>query len=271
MTEKRNWPLVSVCILSYNRLRYLKRTLESFLDTCTYPDLEYILVDNNSDQEVVDYISSLQFIEKKILNNKNYGMGYAMNQARREAQGEYFFNLENDWYFFYRSNWVERGVLLFEKDRRGECVHKKPSHLPLGIVKFKIGAGLASYTNNPSLVSREAYESVGEYPQLGREYKYISEDIHRIEKDYKKIFKMKFAGAISETPCAVHIGGNTTNPNYGNRGKREFHELDGLLDNEWKNGKWWVTYQLQNLGNRFRVRNALRKYRLFDINRERGH
>lgn len=264
----RDWPLISVCILSFNRLNYLKQTMDSFLGSCTYPSLEYILVDNGSEPEVVDYINSLGIIDKKILNEINLGMGHAMNQARSIAKGEYFFNLENDWFFFYRSDWMERGVIMFDKDRKGGQVYKKPDNLPLGLVKYKLGAGVSNYTNNPSLLSRKAYEDVGEFPQYGREYGYVSEDVHRVEPHYIRRFKEKYACALSETPCAIHIGGNTTNPNYGNRGRRGYNELDRMLRDKWKDGKWHLTYYYMKLSNRWKIRKAIKQYANFEKLRE---
>ena len=264
---KENWPLISVCILSFNRLEYLKKTIESFRETCTYPNLEYIIVDNGSEQDVVSYIKGLDFINKRVFNKDNMGMGYAMNQARKIANGEYFFNLENDWYFFYYGDWLERGVQLFEKDKKGVPINKVPNFLPLGLVKYKLGAGFKNYTNNPSLMSRKAYEDVGEYPQYGREYKYVSEDLHNMEPDYIKRFAKKYSCTLSETPCAIHIGGYTTNPNYGNKSRRKYHELDKLLQNRWKDGKWFITYQYMKLGNRWKIKKALKNYRKFEKSR----
>ena len=270
MSNTREWPLVSVCVLSFNRLRYLQQTLDTFRDACTYPNLEFVFADNGSSREVVEYIDGLEYAHKKIINMQNNGIGHAMNQARRVASGDYFFNLENDWVFFYKSDWMERGVLLFERDERGEPVEKRPHGHPLGLVKYKLGAGISNYTNNPSLMSRKAFRDVGEFPQYGREYTYVSEDVHRIEPHYIKRFREKYACALSETPCALHIGGYTTNPNYGNRGKRDFGELDSLLGGRWKDGRMNATYVIMKARNRFRLRKALRKYREFERRRGSG-
>jgi glycosyltransferase involved in cell wall biosynthesis len=265
---EKKWPLISVCILSFNRLDYLKKALGSFMDTCTYPNLEYVVVDNGSVGEVREYLDSLSYIDKKIYNKENMGMGFAMNQARHEAAGEYFFNLENDWLFFYRSDWMERGIMMFEKDARGEYIKKKFENLPLGLVKYKVGAGIANYTNNPSLMSRRSYEDVGDYPQYGREYKYVSEDVHRVESQYIKMYKKKYACARSETPCAVHIGGYTTNLNYGNRGRRKYKELDELLKGRLKEGKWHILYNYRRLGNKRKIRKVLELYKKFESSKE---
>ena len=265
---ERDWPLVSVCVLSFNRIEYLKQTLDSFRAMCTYPRLEWVIVDNGSTNDVTSYIESLEWLDKRIMNSENMGMGYAMNQARRAAGGEYFFSLENDWLFFYRSDWLERGVMMFEKDERGENVKKEPAGLPLGLVKYKLGASVHHYTNNPSLMSRVAFEDVGEYPQYKREYDYVSEDVHSSEPHYMKRFDRSYSCALSETPCALHIGSYTTNPMYGNRKGRPFGELDELLRDELKNGRWWPTYHLMKLLNRTKVRRALRRYREFEESRE---
>lgn len=264
---ERDWPLVSVCVLSFNRIEYLKQTLDSFRAMCTYPRLEWVIVDNRSTDDVTAYIESLEWIDKRIMNSKNLGMGYAMNRARSAAAGDYFFNLENDWLFFYRSDWLERGVFMFERDKHHEKLDKEPSALPLGLVKYKLGAATLHYTNNPSLMSREAYEDVGEYPQYGREYEYISEDVHRCEPNYIERFDKRYACAVSETPCALHIGSYTTNPMYGNRKGRPFRELDDLLRDQMKNGKWWLTYFFMKLQNRSKIKRALRRYRKFDRSR----
>jgi glycosyltransferase involved in cell wall biosynthesis len=261
MSDRREWPSVTICILSFNRLKYLTETLDSFRQCCTYPNLEYVIVDNGSDPETVQYINSLSYIDEKIINKTNMGIGHAMNQARRTATGEYFFNLENDFHFFYRGDWMQRAVLSFERDQRGEDIVKEPLDLPLGLVKFELKAGTKIYSNRPSLMSRSAFQDVGEFFQYGREYRYVSEDVHKMEREYINRFGAKYSIALSETPPVIHIGGYTTNPNYGNKGRKSFKELDELLKGKWKNGKWWLTYNYEKIIKRMKMRSVLKKYR----------
>jgi glycosyltransferase involved in cell wall biosynthesis len=269
MSDEPQWPLISVCIVSFNRLEYLRETLDTFRQCCTYPHLEYILTDNGSEPEVVEYIDSLNFLDHKIMNEKNMGHGHAMNQARRIAKGEYFFNLENDFSFFYRSDWLERGVRLIERDRKGEQIPKHPAELPLGFVKFELGAEMADYTNRPGLMPKSVFRDVGEYTQVGREYSFVSESFGSIEKEYIRRFGSKYASTLSETPCCIHIGGNTTNPLYGNKGRRSYKELDDMLRGRWKNGKWWLTYNYEKLVKKAKIRTALRRYKRFEATRSR--
>ena len=270
MPDNQSWPLISVCIVSFNRLEYLRETLDTFRQCCTYPNLEYLLTDNGSEPDVVEYINSLDFMDHKIMNDENMGHGHAMNQARRIAMGEYYFNLENDFSFFYHSDWMERGVQLFERDRSGEQTPKQPADLPLGFVKFELGAEMVDYTNRPGLMSKSVFNDVGEYTQVGREYSFVSESFRSIEKEYIRRFGSKYACTLSKTPCCIHIGGNTTNPLYGNRGRRSFQELDDMLSGKWKNGKWWLTYNYEKIIKKARIRSALRRYRKLEADRARS-
>ena len=43
-----HWRLVSVLVISYRRPRLLARTVESFLQTTSYPTLELMLADDGS-------------------------------------------------------------------------------------------------------------------------------------------------------------------------------------------------------------------------------
>lgn len=86
VTTKR----VSVIIPSYNSLEDLKECVESLLDLNAQKWLEIIVIDNDSDQQVVKYLSDLKR-ENKIklmLNKVNYGFSYAINQGISLADSE---------------------------------------------------------------------------------------------------------------------------------------------------------------------------------------
>ena len=77
-------------------------------------------------EENIVKIDSKEKFHDFFSNKENMGLGFALNQARHVAAGDYFFNLENDWFFFYKSGWMEEGVLMFEKDEKGGYIQKKP-------------------------------------------------------------------------------------------------------------------------------------------------
>lgn len=74
---------ISIIIPSYEALDNLKKCLESIF-SLNYLDLiEIIVVDNNSNSDVRDYLKSLESNGniKLILNDVNYGFSYAINQG----------------------------------------------------------------------------------------------------------------------------------------------------------------------------------------------
>jgi GT2 family glycosyltransferase len=87
---------VSVCIANWNCRDYLRRCLESLLDTHQGVCLEVIVVDNASSDGAADMVER-EFPEVILIRNStNLGFARANNQASRRAQGRYLFFLNND-------------------------------------------------------------------------------------------------------------------------------------------------------------------------------
>ena len=96
-------PRILICLITYNRLDYTKRTLRGLWDTITTP---YYLVisDNASTDGTREYITALEKrgrIDKAILNPENYYPGKACNIGWREGLREFpkasfLMRLDND-------------------------------------------------------------------------------------------------------------------------------------------------------------------------------
>lgn len=102
-------PKVSVIILTYNNLRHTKVCLYSILAHSNYPNLELVIVDNDSQDETPDFLSDFQKKHKNvklILNKKNMGFARGCNQGIKEATGEYIIFLNND--TIVTPDWVEK-------------------------------------------------------------------------------------------------------------------------------------------------------------------
>lgn len=82
-------PLVSVCIPAYNNAGYIKDTIQSVLKQ-TYENMELIVVDDNSTDNTVEVLESIQDKRLKIYKNeKNLGMVGNWNRCLELATGEY--------------------------------------------------------------------------------------------------------------------------------------------------------------------------------------
>lgn len=114
--SKTNNKLVSVIIPFYNRIDFLKSSIESVINQ-TYKPLELILVDDCS-EEIFDAGNLSKYRKedcsiKIIRNNKNLGPGLSREAGRRIAKGDYFAYLDSD--DFWHREFLEKLVSYLEK------------------------------------------------------------------------------------------------------------------------------------------------------------
>ena len=90
-----NLPLVSVIVLNWNGKKFLQECFES-LKNQIYPNLELIMVDNNSSDGSVDFVKNNFSDIIVIKNNENFGFAKGNNIGIKTARGDYVFVLNND-------------------------------------------------------------------------------------------------------------------------------------------------------------------------------
>lgn len=96
-----NMPLVTVYIPTFNRIRLLKRALESVRNQ-SYKNIEVIVVDDNSSDGTQEFLAEIAKIDprvKFILKEVNSGACTSRNLAIDEAEGEFITGLDDDDYF----------------------------------------------------------------------------------------------------------------------------------------------------------------------------
>ncbi|MEI7604066.1 MAG: glycosyltransferase [bacterium] len=89
----KNFPLISIVILNYNGLKYLKKTIPAIL-SLNYQFIEVIVVDNGSKDGSLEFINSYENV--KVINNNinNYSIG--KNIGALNSTGEFLLLLDND-------------------------------------------------------------------------------------------------------------------------------------------------------------------------------
>jgi GT2 family glycosyltransferase len=93
------YPTVSIIIVTYNNLNLTKACIESIYANSHYPNLELVIVDNNSSDGTRDYLIGIQNTYDNIsliLNDENRGFAAANNQGIRKSSGENIILLNND-------------------------------------------------------------------------------------------------------------------------------------------------------------------------------
>jgi GT2 family glycosyltransferase len=88
-------PLISVIVLNWNGIQYLKSCLDA-LATQTYSPREVIVVDNGSTDGSAEWVRTHFPPVKLIENGKNLGFGGGNNVGIRASQGKYVMILNND-------------------------------------------------------------------------------------------------------------------------------------------------------------------------------
>ncbi|MBX3006738.1 MAG: glycosyltransferase [Melioribacteraceae bacterium] len=107
---------VSILTLTYNALEYTKEFISSLLQHSTL-DYELIVIDNNSSDETVNYLKSIEKNYENIrviLNKENIGFPAAINQGLLECNGKYIIIVNND--IVVTKRWLESLIEVAESD-----------------------------------------------------------------------------------------------------------------------------------------------------------
>ena len=98
-------PLVTIGILSWNRLHYLRAVIASAQRCIRYPQLEWIVSDNMSEEPGLrDYLESIDGIDRKIFQRQSHAA--AMNQIVERASGDFVMLLPDDAQFVVEGDWL---------------------------------------------------------------------------------------------------------------------------------------------------------------------
>ena len=107
-----NVPIVSICVPTYNRKKYLKETLESILAQ-TYKDYEIIVVDDGSTDGTGDMVKQLG-VPITYYWQENGGDAAARNKLIQLARGKYISFIDSDDLLFPDA--IERLVKVVENE-----------------------------------------------------------------------------------------------------------------------------------------------------------
>lgn len=112
--EASSCPKVTVAVLSWNRLHYLRATLESARRCIHYPNVEWIISDNESDEPgLQDYLASLDWANQKLIKHQSHAD--AMNEIVEKAQGEFLILWPDDVQFVVEGDWLCDMVEILQK------------------------------------------------------------------------------------------------------------------------------------------------------------
>lgn len=103
-------PLVSVLFLNCNRLKFLKNSVNSFLECNEYPNVEIVICDNGSTEPGTgEWLDSLKhpWIKHVLRMSDPSRIAVAKNRSRSLASGDYVLELNDDFQFICRGRWMD--------------------------------------------------------------------------------------------------------------------------------------------------------------------
>jgi hypothetical protein len=108
-------PKITVAFLSWNRLHYLRATVESARRCIRYPDIEWVVSDNQSRESGLrDYVEGLDWVQHKWFREQTHAA--AMNEIVERAAGKYVLIWPDDVQFVVEGDWMVRLVETLESN-----------------------------------------------------------------------------------------------------------------------------------------------------------
>lgn len=101
MKKKNNYKFdVTVAILNYNRVEFLDRSVRSCIEQVTTNNqkIEVIVIDDNSNDNSINFLRNYKDKIRVFKNKKNMGIGYSSNKAVKKARGRFFIRVDSDDY-----------------------------------------------------------------------------------------------------------------------------------------------------------------------------
>ncbi len=219
-------PLISVVMLNWNGLHYLKRTVPVIL-RLNYANYEFIIVDNGSNDGSVKWLRN--FKEIKIIKNKeNLGYSRGKNLGIKEARGEYILSLDNDILISsntdfidsllsYYYNYKDVGFLMIPLINTGSLktdyygiffslygyyAHKKEVYLKDILRKGRLYP-IAAFIGGAFFIKKDIWDIIGGFDES---QSFNLDDVDAGPRAYIYGYKNYLVGDIN----AVHLGINKT-------------------------------------------------------------
>jgi hypothetical protein len=107
-------PKITLAFLSWNRLHYLKATLLSARECIQYPNIQWIVSDNNSNEPGLrEWLEEQEWIDHLIFKTQSHAA--AMNEMMELTEGEYVMIWPEDVQFTLRGEWMQEMVSFLDE------------------------------------------------------------------------------------------------------------------------------------------------------------
>lgn len=171
-------PLISICVISYERSGYLYRTLKCLREYTKYSNINIIVSDDGSeDIDKIKEVCELNQVDNLLLN-PHKGFGDNCNAGMKVANGEYILFVEGDWELLpHCGTYIEECLEAFKKYENLGMIrlqHWRDTDLDqilmldkLCIIQIKPAAMIYVYSSSPHIKRKNFHKEIG-YFEEGR-------------------------------------------------------------------------------------------------------
>jgi hypothetical protein len=191
-----HWPLVSALFITYKRVHHLERAVLAFRQNTDYPNLQIVIADDGSPEDIQAQIRRLP-ADVFALLPKNRGLGANNNNGIRHCSGKYILMIQDDWICQGPPHYLRDAVSVMEQNPNlgiinfASILHPPDHNLPLRgssqpcFVTPKPSTDSNKeeflYSDQPHLRSRKIEDTIGYYLE--------DRDMERCEIDYSARWK----------------------------------------------------------------------------------
>jgi GT2 family glycosyltransferase len=255
-------PKVAIVILTWNGRKFLEQFLPSVV-LSTYSNHEIIVVDNNSDDDSVDFLKTNYPNIRIIQNAGNWGFAKGYNEALKQVSSDYYVLLNSD--VEVTPNWLEPMVDLLESDPSiAACQPKILSYHNKNIFEYAGAAGgwidKYGYPFCKGRVFEICEEDHGQYDQSEpifwatgaalfirssafHEQKGLDEYFFAHQEEIDLCWRIQLAGGkIYSCPSSVvyHVGAGTLKRSDSKKTFLNFRNNLIMLAKNWPSKKVWA-------------------------------
>jgi glycosyltransferase involved in cell wall biosynthesis len=202
---QRAAPRVSIVVLSYNRLAYLRNTIDAVLETTQSVQYELIVVDNGSQDGSVEFLKDARrqgHVAKLVLLRENLGIsaGYNYGFAVADERSEYLMKLDGDIQLL-SDGWLAKVVGFLAANRQVGFVALTQVNHPMLRLPPRLrmgGQDVMDFVEWPSggamVIPKRVRCELGDFIEDGQ-MKYAPDDIdygaRAVRKGYRALFLRK--------------------------------------------------------------------------------
>ncbi len=215
--------LVSLIIVTHNRLDFLKKNLTSLLPTLENINYELFVWDNNSQDGTAQFLRQLQHNQriKIILHNQNIGTN-AKGKAIELTKGDFIIGLDDD-VIEFPENWLQEMIYAYKNipyigylssdviqdETTDGAKHPDQAYSELEYDNSNIKLLVGPTGGWCFMISREVYNKVGKFHQSPKRI-FFNEDMDYTNRTINKGLKVGILKGIK----VYHATGHFHNKNY---------------------------------------------------------